>query len=207
MWGAPMWTFSGLLVVTWLRAAATPERCRITAWFCVTAATIMFLAYAGRVAVLPHVRGKASRIHFPGEAIARRVEDEWRRYSDKPLPVVGGSWWVAANIGLNARVRPLMYDLTDPSYSPWAGDDDLRRHGGVLIWEVDDKYAYLLEEARQQRFADVPLEPTLEMTWATTARIPPARFAWLVVPPRDENAPAPGPGEASITSCREAPAD
>jgi 4-amino-4-deoxy-L-arabinose transferase-like glycosyltransferase len=182
MWGAPMWTFSGLLVMVWFRHTATPAVCRRVVWTCVCVSIVMLSAYLGRNLALPHWRHKASRVHFPGAALAQTIEDEWARHSDRPLEIVGGSWWAAANIGIHSPSRPVMYDFGDPKYSPWAGDEDLKRTGGMLVWE-DDQYAYLFEEARQAKFPDSEVLPVLEIDYATSAKIPPARFYVAVVRP------------------------
>lgn len=204
MWGAPMWTFSGLLVMAWFRHTAAPAACRRVAWTCVCVSVVMLTAYLGRNVALPHVRHKPSRIHFPGAALAQAIEQEWSRHSDRPLVIVGGSWWAASNIGLHVAGRPVMYDFGDPKYSPWAGDADLRRSGGMLVWE-DDQYAYLFEEARQARFPDSKVLPVLEVAYATSAKMPPARFYVAVVTPAAADSPseiAPAEGTTAYRETR-----
>lgn len=181
MWGLPMWTFIGVLLCA-LASEAPRHLCQ---------KIILRSAIVGAVALmimttynlgLPYLRGKASRIHFPGPELAQAVESTWRSHCESPLPVVAGPWWIAANAGLNMPTKVAMCEFFDPEHSPWSSASDLDQRGGVIVWQ-DDAYAQEHCSRVRGRFPDAILVAPLDIEWQTSASLPPARFHVAIVRP------------------------
>jgi 4-amino-4-deoxy-L-arabinose transferase-like glycosyltransferase len=183
MWGASMWTFSGLLLLAWAGAAADRTAMRRILPRCAAAGVILAAGLAARNVALPYVRAKASRVHFPGAQLAQTIESEWRRETAQPLSVVAGPWWLAASAGLQLAGRPEMYDFAHAWESPWSGDEQLRRSGGVIVWQAGwDDRTYLAEVRR--RFPDAEILPPVSLRWQTSAAVPPVQFRFAMVRPK-----------------------
>lgn len=204
IWGAPLLTFAGLFVVAYVKtddAGRSWGRLRL-AWGVVLVGSLG-LALAG------NLRGSATlsrplRVHCPGARLADEVAGRYRRRHGAEPAVVAGDWWLAGNIACHAEGRPSLYASREPSYlgldlgrdpgdprrflspdpdtSPWTGDDDFRRRGGVLVWDAtvfgDDLPPWLSErfpEAEGQRAL------TPRYLGGSDAKL---RVGWAMLPPR-----------------------
>jgi hypothetical protein len=181
MWGAPMWTFVALVLLRYAGQKVNAAAYRSVAFRCGVVGCVFAVAMAGRNVVLPHWRAVPSRIHFPGVQLSEVVEREWRERSDWPLSVIAGPWWAAANAGLHLPGHVQVYDFFTPELSPWASDVELRREGGVILWEADAHPK--LVDAVRRRFPDAVILPNLELAWQTSAAIRPAEFGLAIVLP------------------------
>ena len=95
---------------------------------------------------------------FPGATLAAEVVGRYEARYGVPPAVVAGDWWLAGNVCCFAPSRPTLYSSREPAgaghdprrdrgdprrfawpepeTAPWTGDDDLRRRGGVLVWDA-----------------------------------------------------------------------
>jgi 4-amino-4-deoxy-L-arabinose transferase-like glycosyltransferase len=189
MYGSQLWTFAGLLMLFCLQTRDIRLVWRKVLIGCCTMGVVFLAAAVIRNVAGPYVRGKSSRVHFPGRALATQVDRLWNRRYDRPLPIVAGEWWLAANTALYGPSRPTVYggrlgDSLDfaPRYSPWTSDEDLKRRGGVILWDSRRSGEGLPRELRQ-RFRHAEVLPPLTIPYQTGAKIPPARIGVAVVPP------------------------
>jgi hypothetical protein len=197
MWGAPMWTYSGVLLMVWASSSASWLLCRTIILRTAMVGVLFAVAFVGRNVALPHLRSHPSRVHFPGEQLARTVESRWREHSNHRLQVVAGPWWTAANVSLHVTGRADAYDFTEPERIPWVDDATLRRRGGVILWEdvaINEDYP---AEVRR-RFPDAKMLSPITLRWLTSAKIPPARFLLAIVP----ESPAPANIQTASTERR-----
>lgn len=189
MHGAPLWIFAGLLIVFYARVDQLRLRWRRVLVGCCAMALVFLAAAAVRNVAGPYVRGRSSRVHFPGRTLAARVDQLWRRRFERPLPIAAGEWWLAGNAALYGPDRPTVYggcfgDTLDfsPRYCPWTGDEDLKRRGGVILWDCRRRGDPLPAELRK-RFQTAEVLDPLIIAQQTGAKIPPARIGVAIVPP------------------------
>jgi len=192
MHGAQLWTFAGLLMLFCLQTQEVRLVWRRVLAGCATMAVVLLAALVIRNVAAPYLRGKSSRIHFPGRALAAQVDQLWRRRFDRPLPIVAGEGWLAGNVALYGPSRPSVYggrlaDSLDfaPRYSPWTNDEDLCRRGGVILWDCRRQGDLLPPELRQ-RFPTAEVLPPLTLSYQTGAKIPPARIGAAIIPPEGD---------------------
>jgi 4-amino-4-deoxy-L-arabinose transferase-like glycosyltransferase len=142
IWGSPLWTFAPLTLLFLLRVeAGMPALARAgRRW---GAVVVLVVGYALLKNSAPSLHGSPGRIHFPGRALAEGVARRWGACEGRPFPVVAGDCWLAGNIGCYAAHRPSVYPscglgylVMDPKATPWTGDDDVRRRGGVVVWDA-----------------------------------------------------------------------
>lgn len=185
MWGAPFFNFAGL----WALAVFYPLGARLRMrFFCAWA--IIFLAallgHAGGNFLTPYVGNKPLRVHFPGAELSRQVTAVWHRRYAEPLTYVIGNTWLAGNIAYYAPERPQVYIDGDPVISPWVDANDLKRRGGILVWNEIHKThrGEDRENALRRAFPQAEIQKPLEIPQQTGADLLPALIGWAIVPPQ-----------------------
>ncbi len=169
MLGAPLFTLGGVLLLLAMEARDTVRINRQVAGRCAAISVVLAAALSVANVAGPYVSGKPRRIHFPGEPLARELQQRWQRShakDRKEIPVVGGPWWVAANAAFHLPGRPPVYCDLDPSKSPWLDDRELLAKGGVLVWDAEQA---LDADDLRKRFPNVHLEPPITLPYATGA--------------------------------------
>lgn len=187
--GSQLWTCAGLAALGALRPAAGRLNLRAASIALATVAFLFVLGFAARNAAAPHSRREGSRIHFPGRALAAQVEQAWHQRFGQPLRIVGGEWWLAANVALYGSDRPQVYGGSDPDmpnvdprFSPWLADAAVRRAGAIFLWDAD-RFEGRLPSLLRNRFSGLQRLPTLELAWQTDAGLKPLRVDLAILPP------------------------
>ncbi|HEX7197904.1 MAG TPA: glycosyltransferase family 39 protein, partial [Dongiaceae bacterium] len=139
MWGAPMLNLVGLLAILPLRRLLSQLVLRRIAAAALFLAVVVPLAYAGMyLARFEQGEAHAPRPLWPQATIAERMSDIWRRATNAPLRIVGGSPWLAGLVALTAPDQPTIYANFDQIASPWISDERLAREGVLVVWEDRD---------------------------------------------------------------------
>jgi len=188
MWGMPFWAGLALLLLFSFEPRNGPMALRWVA--CIWAAgTVLNVSMAFTEMAAPYVTGKGARIQFPGRLLAERVTETWRTRFDAPFVRVGGERWLVGNVSFYAPSRPsvltnfsLASAVVDESACPWTSVDDFRRHGGVLLWFLDNEGEIPPLELRED-FPGAQILPPLVLPWQTGARIAPVRVGIAIVTP------------------------
>ncbi len=189
MWGTAMWTYAGVALLFFIQLNLNRETIRRTLTRSAVWAGLIALIFAGRNSALPHVRGKASRIHFPGRQLALKVDGLYRQATGESPSIIGGPWWEASNVAFYGNEPASVFADLDQSIAPWTTDKELNRRGGVIVWtkfEGDDEY----KEGIARRFPDARFTVPLEIDYQTSATLDPVRFGVaIIVPSSMANAP------------------
>jgi hypothetical protein len=182
MWGAPMWTFAPLALVLVFETRDSLIACRQTAWRCGIIGLVFALAFAGRNTVSPYLREKGSAVHYPGDVLADLVEDRWEAlFPEDSLRWVGGPWWPAANVSFYLDDhRAGVYADLDARISPWVDDQQIRRMGGVLLWDMNEEEQFI---EWKQRFPQARVVEPVRARWQTGAALEPVVLGMMIVPP------------------------
>ena len=206
-YGSQLWLFSGLLLLMCLQSRvgdghraqhgrrAPPESvtsdpfCQTwLAWAAMTAAMLAGSAIANVAS--PYVLGKGSRCHFSGRLLADEVEKVWQSRYHRPLPIVAGGYFVAGTAAFFDPARPRVYESIDAPITdttihdcPWLGDEEFRRQGGVILWNLQESPEGIPDEVLR-RFGVVESVELPPLPYQTRARVPAARIGVAIVPPR-----------------------
>ncbi len=154
IWGAPLWTFAGLLLVV---CAKTDDAGR--AWRYSRRLGIAVLGLALGQTAFSNVysaalRTRPLRVHFPGAMLAEEVTSRYQQQHGVPPAVIAGDWWLAGNVCCQSAHRPALYGsrepgsfgdaersarryvAPEPGAAPWTSDAELNERGGVLLWDA-----------------------------------------------------------------------
>lgn len=132
MWGAPLWSLSGLIIM-----ALVPRLDR-TAFHRIVALSFALLvlapaAYAAALLRQDHWT-QPLRVYWPQADIASRFADIWRQTTHAPLHIVGGEQWTAGLIGSVHPDAPSLFLYLNPAYAPWITPERIRREGMLVVW-------------------------------------------------------------------------
>jgi hypothetical protein len=143
-WGLPMFCFIGLAVVIGLEQT-TPVALAgfLRALIFITIAIVAgFILYYD---VVPHLRHRPSKTQFPGQALARAVDNAWAQaVPDHDLHIIAGPIYVAGNAAFHLSQeakpkRPHVLIDGELRQSPWISAETLARDGAVLVWLDEGK--------------------------------------------------------------------
>lgn len=178
MWGAPMFTTSGLLAVALLRRFIDGAAARRMLTGCLALLVVLPVAYALQVPAARWLEKKPPRNGWPMARITEGLSEAWHRETGSPLQVVGGDPWIAGLVSAGSRERPSVRYEGPAAHSPWIGGQDLRQKGLLLVW---------FGQARPQAPEDLQAgaEGRLELDWPG---LPGLDIGYAVYPPQ---APAP----------------
>ena len=189
MWGTAMWSYAGVVVLFFLQLNLNRDTIRRTLTRSAVCTVLVALVFAGRNSALPHVRGKASRVHFPGRQLAQKVGNLYHQQTGQYPAIVGGPWWEAANVAFYGNQPASVFADLDESISPWLTDEKLNHLGGVLVWakfEGDDEF----KDGIAQRFPNARFTTPLELDQQTSAPLDPVRFGVAIIAPSTASFPA-----------------
>ena len=133
MWGAPMFTTSGLLVAALLSRHLTDGVARRLLAGCAVLLIVLPVAFAAQVPVALALGKVPPRNGAPMPTIAGAVTAAWRAATNRPLRYVGGNTWLAGLVAAGSADRPSMVADRDLAYSPWVTREDIARDGLLVV--------------------------------------------------------------------------
>ncbi|MDO4627833.1 MAG: glycosyltransferase family 39 protein [Planctomycetia bacterium] len=112
------------------------------------ASVMVFMATVSVLLVYyaPKIKGEASRMHYPGQELARQVTQVWETHFDKPLVYVCGDDWAGMAVEIYGEEYEKLDGEEDGDIPPqicspqWCNTEDFRKTGGVLLWNMSDHW-------------------------------------------------------------------
>jgi hypothetical protein len=153
-------------------------------------ALILVTLYGALAIGGPLLRGKLSRIHYPGRELAAAVSQGWQqaRGAGVPVPIVAGDMWAAGNVAAylppQPGGRPSVYIQLDPVAAQWLDDAKTRARGGVFVWEPSPGRP--LDAPPPDwlaRFPTLQVQPPLTLDVRRFGRDFTVRAGWAILPP------------------------
>ncbi len=189
IYGSHLWIFLGLYLAFFLDFDEKSLSLRRIAMFVLAGMVLMVTLTAVRDVASPHLRGKPSRIHYPGKEIARQVEAAWHDRFAVPCPQLVGEWWLTANVAAYGKDDPVVFCHMSPDemnvggiLSIWADPDAINREGGVCLWDADH-YPQEVPPTLLEEYPTAEIQPIRTIPYATGAKIPPLKLGMAIVPP------------------------
>ncbi len=176
-WSTPYFSLLGVLMMTWLKPGLTPRGLKR---FAITLIGVSGLLWGGRMMTIMSHSNMKSDAYLPNQAIAARLNQLWQQHYATPLRYVGGAHYL---VGLTVPYfadEPIPYFSLDPKENPWLDEQDLRQHGGIIVWDAGmnyfwDAYSPTFESLPvdiQQRFPDLKMLGTYTFYRNTPGRLP-----------------------------------
>jgi hypothetical protein len=172
---------SSLLVMRWQAVTA------ITA-FAVALPLVMLVA-SPVIAIAIH-RAGPDPVSAHAQLLAARVEQEWRRTTDRPLRIVGGDYGIANATAFYFPEQPSPYPVLEPETAPWVTPERIARDGAAMVCQLyPDAHdcTLLIKQAMDKATANNPPPRRVEVTltrnfWGVAGK--PQRYLIILVPPR-----------------------
>ena len=115
--------------------------------------------------------------NYPGHAVTAAATALWHEVSDQPMPYVISDRKGSCNVAVYSPEAPEAFFDADVTQSQWINPDDIRKRGGVVIW--DEKF----DEDEVQRLFDftntIPAERLGEIREMQFPRAVPAWYRKL----------------------------
>jgi len=186
MWGTPLWGYVSLWVMSRSHTALTARVLRrfTYGWLTVFLATL--IGFGGMNLVSPYLTHKVQRVHFPGQALAEKVDAGWQARVSTPLRYVVGDTWLSGNIAYYTPERPHVFIKGDAKISPWISTSDLKKNGAILVWCVENCGCHDFKEAKPDFMKDYPqaeIQAPLTLKRQTAASVEPVIVGWAILPP------------------------
>ena len=137
LWAIPMLALFPIVLLA-SPLLVIPRRAAVALLTFAVGFPVFMLAVSPLVAVAIHRSGVPS---FGGDyaLVARAVERDWRAATDRPLRIAGGTTLVNS-IAFYLPDRPSVFNLDQPSRTPWIGDDRIRRDGMAMVCEEPEPF-------------------------------------------------------------------
>lgn len=138
-WVVPCFPFMGV----WLFMVWSPRITRIKARAYLSAVLLMGFIF-GVIFVLRSLENQGYQKrgcdyeNYPGHAVTAAATALWHEVSNQPLPYVISDRKGSCNVAVYSPEAPEAFFEADVTQSQWIDPDDVRKRGGVVIW--DEKF-------------------------------------------------------------------
>ncbi|MEJ2228923.1 MAG: glycosyltransferase family 39 protein [Alphaproteobacteria bacterium] len=178
MWGAPMFTYTGLAAAIWLR----PYMQRLRQALMITVWAVLFVGAPLGVGIAtlagPLVGAKPMRTAYPGPELAAKLEALWEARTGRSLTITVGPTWETGVLSAYASKHPSALVDADFTKSPWISKRRLSVEGALVIWPSDQRLGVPANLAKLKPFAGMG---SIEAPYANDDRN--ASINWAIVPP------------------------
>jgi hypothetical protein len=147
MWGAPMWSLSGLLLVMLLGTPSNSVKTNRFYWAALSLLIFFPIAYGLNSALSGAYSKKPKRTAWPDREIAARMVNNWDSVTGCSLKIVTSDGWLGGLIAMRAENRPSVFLEGDFSIAPWITSERLNKEGSLIVWpsfktgSTPDKYS------------------------------------------------------------------
>jgi hypothetical protein len=133
----PIWSMAGLTLLPVMLLSSPLVSCsrNVVRSIIALAAVLPFLVVvaAPAIAVVTHTTGLISPTAAHGRLLAERVEQEWRKSTDRPLRLVGGDLDLANVVAFYLPERPSTFPVSEPQLAPWVTQARIARDGIAIV--------------------------------------------------------------------------
>lgn len=192
-----IWTMPGLILlpVVLLSSPAIVVARRTLVW-CVAIAVALpaiMLVASPAIAVAIHLAG-VTPAGAHAELLAKRIEQEWRQSTDRPLRIVGGNFDLAYAATFYMPEQPSVYPVNEANEAPWITPERVAREGGafacLVAYDLRDGHKCevlpvmtAIDKIAARNPASRQVEIVLTRSYLGIAGKP-SRYRITIVPPR-----------------------
>jgi Dolichyl-phosphate-mannose-protein mannosyltransferase len=181
MWGTPMLSLLGLLVIALVPARLDQAMLKRIAIAAGSILVIMPLIYIADTLIEPRLTGHPKRQGWPQAEMNRRFQALWTQQTGKPLRIVAGDFWTGGLVALSPGDMPSIFTNGNFDTAPWITPERLKREGALLIWQVGDPAAGIPLDLAPIAGSS---QPHIErFQWPLFTDAPPLLIGYAIVPP------------------------
>lgn len=136
MWGAPMWSLTGLLLVLAMRPRWTKASQAALCLWVAALFVVLPLAYVLSTAWVPDWRGKPARTQWPDRALAQSFAAAWDAQTHRPLAIVASDGWLGGLIAMRLEPRASVFIDGNLRRAPWITPRRLACEGALVVWQT-----------------------------------------------------------------------
>lgn len=184
VYGAPFWCFLGLWfllrfqVQTKIQAKDDSQLLRKTIFCLCGVELVLILGF-----IVSFYQGKQpASVYLPMNVLAKECDRLWEeRQFSIPCPYMAGDMVLAGHAAYRMSGRP----TTHYHASTWSTDDDVNQHGGIILWDLNDK-TETVPAWLHERFPKAEVVPeTLELPYSekNPTRFPTTKVGVAIIPP------------------------
>lgn len=133
-WGMPLLSLWGIILVLLLPPSLTLTKLRRFVFAIFLLLGISFVSYAYSLINSTD----PCTANFPGREMAASLTKRWHEIFHKELSYVAGSRWIAGNLSHYSKDKPATFITWNPKLSPWINPADLKKKGGIFVWDISD---------------------------------------------------------------------
>ncbi|WP_432697230.1 glycosyltransferase family 39 protein [Marinobacterium sp. YM272] len=181
MWGTPMWNLSGLMLATLIPAEVLRryQRPLLSAFggflLLLTLCMLLFVGFKDQL------RDKPSRTGWPDKALAQSLASEWSRYSDCPLQLVAGDYWLAELVALELPGASAVPE-SDLRLAPWADSQRVHAQGMIELAQGDE----VRWGARLSELGQWDVQGQVSIPWPRLPEHRPLTVSWRLWLPQEQ---------------------
>lgn len=163
MWGTPLLSLWGLMLVTFLQPCIT----KVKFYRFVSAVLVVFFSVVTIYAYNIIYTGYVSSATYPGKAIAAYIENVWHDYCKQEPYYVVGDRYTSGNVAYFARNKLKACIWDDKIYS-CDSDELLRKRGAIFVWRSDGGEAVNANAVLsriKRKFPQIVVLPDKSFSW------------------------------------------
>lgn len=157
LWGTPLLSFWGLLLVAFVRPCITKVRFQRF----VAAVLVVFTIYLAAYIISMTAPGSHSSGNFPAQPFANTITQKWQQDYHQPLHYVAGDRYLAGYIAFYSKDKPAVYIEWNSNKSPWIDEQELRKEGAVFIMPANGSTQF--PQKILQRFPSLKVWPVFQL--------------------------------------------
>ena len=190
-WSTPYFFLTGIMMMSWLKPKISSLQLK---QFAISILILSGLLWGARMSTIMLHSNAKSDAFLPNKMIATQLAELWRQHYSTPLHYVGGAHYLVGAITPYMTDNPMAYFSWDLKESPWISEQDLRKKGGIFVWDEGENYFWdafspkldKLPEEIKQRFPDLLLLGTYTF-YRTTPILKPVLIGVALLPPKTIN--------------------
>lgn len=185
-WSTPYFFALGILMMAYLNPLLNAKSIKR---FVLSLIALSFLLVVGKIINLKLLFLPNSDAFLPNKHIATHLTKIWHERYKKPVPFIAGSNYLVASITPYMQDKPIPYLGWEAKDSPWVDEKQLKKQGGLFIWDMGNNYYWDLNSVAHNhlsksvrlRFPKLIILP--EATFYRYSNMKPVLIGIAILPP------------------------
>lgn len=189
-WGTPFFSAIGVLLIGLKRPVITIQALRTTLiWFVGMILLMAGIIFFGLVYGPKFSEKLINRAHYPSKSLAAQITQLWHEKYPQKLKYIAGEYDLVNYITTYSKDKPIGYSDWDTHESPWINEADLRKHGGMFVWNSDENHIGQFPPNIKERFPNAILLKEIKLKYMSQYTTQVLTFGVALLAPENEKLP------------------